>query len=214
VQLAVSLLGMNEVRNVVLSASIVGMFKSFKGSPFLSFRELWVHSANCAVAARTIASRVADLSPEEAFVAGLLHDVGMVILIDKFPEQLKAIVALATTEKVPFVEAEGRYWEHTHARIGGVLARKWKLPKGVAEAADLHHFFSPKGVTSKLTPVVHLADSICIEHGSAYRLEREAVDENVQSWNVFDENQEAVRASLSELVKKDEQKAQILLDIL
>jgi len=54
VQLAVSLLGMREVRNVVLSASVLGMFKSFKGSPFLSFRELWVHSVNCAVAARTI----------------------------------------------------------------------------------------------------------------------------------------------------------------
>jgi len=88
-QLAVSLLGMTEVRNIVLSATVVGMFKSVKGGPFLSFRELWAHSVNCAVAARTIATQVEALNPEEAFVGGLLHDVGMVVLIEKLQEDLE-----------------------------------------------------------------------------------------------------------------------------
>ncbi len=214
VQLAVSLLGMREVRNVVLSASVLGMFKSFKGSPFLSFRELWVHSVNCAVAARTIASQVADLSPEEAFVGGMLHDVGMVVLIDKLQDDLKKIVQIAEKENIPFVEAESRYWEHTHARIGGVLARKWKLPKAVAEAAAQHHDFSPESASFKLTAVVHLADSLCIERGVVYRLERDENQENPQSWDVLDQQQEGVRMWLRELVEKDEEKAQVLLDIL
>jgi HD-like signal output (HDOD) protein len=214
VQLAVSLLGMREVRNVVLSASILGMFKSFKGSPFLSFQELWVHSVNCAVAARTIASQVADLSPEEAFVGGMLHDVGMVVLIDKLQDDLKKIVRIAEKESIPFVEAESTYWEHTHARIGGVLARKWKLPKAVAEAAEQHHDFSPESASFKLTAVVHLADSLCIERGTVYRLERGENQENPQCWDVLDQQQEGVRMWLRELVEKDEEKAQVLLDIL
>ena len=214
VQLAVSLLGIREVRNVVLSASIIGMFKSFKGSPFLSVRELWVHSVNCAVAARTIASQVTDLSPEEAFVGGLLHDVGMVILIDRLEDDLRKIVQLAEEEGIPFVEAERRYWEHTHARIGKVLARKWKLPKAVAQAAEQHHFFSRDSASFKLTSVVHLADSLCIEKGAVYRLERDEKQENPQSWDVLDQRQEDLREWLRELVEKDEDKAQVLLDIL
>jgi putative nucleotidyltransferase with HDIG domain len=214
VQLAVSLLGMNEVRNIVLSATVVGMFKSIKGAPFLSFRELWVHSVNCAVAARTIASQVHDLQPEEAFVGGLLHDVGMVVLLDKLQNDLKKMVQLAKKENVPFVEAERRYWDHTHARIGGVLARRWKLPKEVAQAAEQHHFLSPDTTSFPLTAVVHLADSLCIEKGNAYRLERTAEEENPQSWDVLDEKQEDLRAWLRDLVQKDEEKAQILLNTL
>jgi len=214
VQLAVSLLGMNEVRNIVLSATVVSMFKSIKGAPFLSFRELWTHSVNCAVAARTIASRVPDLSPEEAFVGGLLHDVGMVVLLEKMQEDLKKIVQLAKKEEIPFVEAERRYWEHTHARIGSVLARMWKLPKAVAQAAEQHHFFSSDSASFSLTAVVHLADGLCIERGSAYQLERTAEDENPESWDVLDEQQEDLRSWLRELVQKDEEKAQILLSTL
>lgn len=214
VQLAVSLLGMHEIRNIVLSASLVSTFKSFKGSPFLSFRELWVHSLNCAVAAKTIASQVADLSPAEAFVGGLLHDLGMIILIDGLPEDFKKIVQLAKKEKVPFVEAERQYWEHTHARIGGVLARKWRLPKAVAEAAEQHHFFSSKSASFKLTAVVHLADSVCIEQGVVYRLEREAEDERPESLDVLDETHGNLRKWLCELVEKDKEKAGILVNIL
>lgn len=214
VQLAVSLLGMNEVRNIVLSTTVVGMFKSIKGAPFLSFRELWVHSVNCAVAARTIALQVADLNPEEAFVGGLLHDVGMIILADKLREDIEKIVQLAKKEDLSFVEAERQYWEHTHARIGGVLARKWKLPKDVAQAAEQHHFFSPDSASFPLTAVVHLADSLCIERGNAYQLERTAEEENPQSWDVLDEQQEDLRAWLRELLQKDEEKARILLSVL
>ncbi len=214
VQLAVSLLGMNEVRNIVLSATVVGMFKSLKGAPFLSFRELWVHSVNCAVAAKTIAAQVHDLNPEEAFVGGLLHDVGMVVLLDKLRDHLKKIVQLAEKEQIPFVEAERRYWEHTHARIGSVLIQKWKLPKAVAQAAEQHHFLTRDSASFPLTAVVHLADSLCIEKGNAYRLERTAEDENPQSWDVLDEQQPDVRAWLRDLVQKDEEKAELLLNTL
>ena len=213
-QLAVSLLGMNEVRNIVLSATVVGMFKSIKGAPFLSFRELWGHSVNCAVAARTIASRVVDLDPEEAFVGGLLHDVGMVVLIDRLQDDLKKIVQLAKKEKVPFIEAEQQYWEHTHARIGSLLIRKWKLPPPVVQATEQHHSFSSESASFPLTAVVHLADSLCIERGDGYQLERTAEDENPQSWNVLDEEQEDIRTWLRELVEKDEEKARILLETL
>jgi HD-like signal output (HDOD) protein len=214
VQLAVSLLGMQEIRNLVLSASVVQMFKSFKGSPFLSFRELWVHSVNCAVVARTIAGQVADLSAEEAFVGGILHDVGMIILIDKLQDDLKKIVKLAEEQEIPFVEAEDQYWEHTHTRIGGVLARKWKLPKAVAEAAEQHHFFSPESSSFKLTAVVHLADSFCIERGAVYQLERDETGENLQSWDVLDQEQENLREWLREVIESDAEKAQVLLDVL
>lgn len=213
-QLAVSLLGMTEVRNIVLSATVVRMFKSVKGGPFLSFRELWGHSVNCAVAARTIASQVANLDPEEAFVGGLLHDVGMVVLIDKLQEDLEKIVELAKKEEIPFVEAERRYWKHTHARIGAVLARKWKLPAAVVQATEQHHSFSSESASYPLTAVVHLADSLCIERGDGYQLERTVEDENPQSWDVLDEEQEDIRAWLHELVLKDEEKARILLETL
>ena len=130
---AVMLLGFSTVRNLALGMKI---WETLVAEPGLSLAELWTHSALVGLAARQIAQRTHVADPEEVFTAGLLHDVGRVILSLRFKQRYGAVSAGPAAE---LVSRERHAFGVDHAQAGGWLAEAWQLPLVLASTAAHHH---------------------------------------------------------------------------
>jgi HD-like signal output (HDOD) protein len=137
---AVQYLGFNTVRSLVLSAHIFACFerKKFKG---FSVEKLWNHSLRTGAIARLIIQLQHGESSvaEDAYTAGLLHDLGKLMLADNVPEQFQQAVALSTGRKIPLYEAEFEVFGTTHAGVAAYLLGLWGLSASVVEAVAFHH---------------------------------------------------------------------------
>ena len=148
---AILLLGFDVVKSLIISVSVFEMME--KG-----IIGLWEHSLGCAVASRIIAKRVKECDPEELSVAGLLHDIGKVVVSIQLSDSYEDIKRMIREEKIIFYEAEKRVLEFTHEDIGSWLAESWNLPVNLLEPISYHHQ-PQKASKAKLgTAIVHLAD--------------------------------------------------------
>jgi len=139
VQQALVFVGMSNIRNLVLSASAMEIFhEGGEIGPF-SRKELWIHSLGCAIAARRLAQASRSLDPETAFTAGLIHDVGKVVLDRFFREDLERIIDLLDRHTASMAEVERSIMGLDHGEIGGYVAQRWRLPDVLQEAISYHH---------------------------------------------------------------------------
>ncbi len=137
---AVALLGVVNVRSLVLSHNV---FKQFDQSrlPFFSLDVLWQHGVTTANHARAIAVEEGTTGEveEDAFTAGLLHDVGTLVIASNFPDRYTEVLALMQEREIVEWEAEREVLGVTHAEVGGFLLGKWALHDAVVEAVAFHH---------------------------------------------------------------------------
>jgi HD-like signal output (HDOD) protein len=119
---------------------------------------LWEHSLGCAIASRIIARRVRDCDPEELSVAGLLHDIGKVVVSVQLSDSYADIKKRISEKKIVFSEAEREVLDFTHEDIGGWLAESWNLPAGLHEPILYHHRPLRAQKAKVQTAVVHLAN--------------------------------------------------------
>lgn len=162
VQDAVAYLGLETIKALVLSMGAFAQFQDLRPG-LLSLDEIWRHSAATAVAARSIARlETAERKvTDEAFVAGLLHDAGKLVLAANFPAEYEAARRAAQERGTPSVVAEREVFAASHAEVGGYLLGLWGLPVPVVEAVALHH--SPElsvCVTFSPLTAVHVADAM------------------------------------------------------
>jgi putative nucleotidyltransferase with HDIG domain len=139
VEHAVALLGTKVIRNLVLSASAFNAMQEMSAG-FVK------HSVACGMAMRALAEhghlRAHFNSPDEAFVFGLLHDIGKVVLYGFLPEECAAVAAIATERGIAWYEAEREVIGTDHAELGARLAQNWKLSHAIAQAIAGHHDLS------------------------------------------------------------------------
>lgn len=162
---AVALLGFDTVRSLALGLSIFGLFEGKSRGRLLDRDALWMHSLTAAVAAKRLAQRVKYSLPEEAFVAGLLHDMGRFILDEYFPGEIERVLLAVRDGAVHLCEAERQILGFDHAQLGGLLAQRWGLPPTLVQAISGHH--QPLQISSSqelldptLTAVVALAGQL------------------------------------------------------
>jgi len=137
---AVVTLGFSSVRNLAASASVVDTLFPKQMFPGFSWQDMWIHSVNCAVASEVIHSRMARTSSSEAaFVAGLLHDVGKLILARALPERFMQIVEACREYNFTMAQAEKNLLSTDHAKIGGELAEGWEFPEKLRDGILYHH---------------------------------------------------------------------------
>lgn len=150
---AIILLGFNVIKGVVLSASVFDiMEKSMVG--------LWEHSLGCAVATGAVARAVGMSDAEEIATAGLLHDIGKVIVRVSLTEDYDQIAAYVQQKNCPFCEAERLVLGVDHSEIGLWLAREWNLPERLAMPISYHHDPLSAPRYQDRVAAVHVADSI------------------------------------------------------
>jgi len=138
---AVSFIGVETVKHLVLAAGIFRQFEARKLGG-LSLETLWQHSSRAAGAAKAIAKseRVGRQVMEDAMVAGLLHDVGKLVLASNYPDQYEEVGRQAQAKRVEWLVEEREAFGFDHADVGGYLLGLWGLPPPVVEAVAFHHF--------------------------------------------------------------------------
>lgn len=158
----VVILGFTIVKSIALGSAI---FKpvGIEDRKILRHRKLlWTHSLGVAVIAKIIANKVNYEDIEEAFVAGLLHDVGKVVIDVLFKEDLQHVLEMVEDGNSTFSDAEKLIMGIDHAEAGGILLKKWQIPESVTSAVSYHHSFSEAPTEHiELTSIVHLANTIC-----------------------------------------------------
>ena len=158
---AIILLGFDVVKSLIICVSVFEMME--KGFP-----GLWEHSLGCTIASRLIAKKVKGCDPEEVSVAGLLHDIGKIVVSIQLAEDYEEIKKTIAEKKINFSKAEKEVLELTHEDLGGWLAESWNLPVGLREPISFHHHPQQAQQAKLATAIVHLADFLvrAVGHGS------------------------------------------------
>ncbi|MEW5795544.1 MAG: HDOD domain-containing protein [Candidatus Zixiibacteriota bacterium] len=157
---AVVTIGMRQVTALALSTSVYSMTERWQSS-FDRVR-FWRHSLEVAIAARVLAEKIGYKKVEEMFVAGLLHDIGLLVLERSFADQYQKLWKQSLGNG-SLVDLEEEAWGSNHARVGQFLLEQWQLPESICQAVGHHHtVFSPGAADAELIPsqIVNLANRI------------------------------------------------------
>ena len=166
---AIALLGYKSVSNIILAATVYSAMDKGLSGYALDRGELWRHSLMVAYTSRHLAKITGKVSTEDAYVGGLLHDIGKVILNDYVRFGYGIIVKMVEEKNIPFTEAEWQVLGFDHAMIGEVLIEKWEMPESYRVAVEYHHkpndLPEDKAQYQPLLDTVSLANAICLMLG-------------------------------------------------
>lgn len=159
---AILMLGLSAVKNIALAASLSRLFVVEDVSEQFAARDLWRHSVAVGVAARLLAESGGAVEADEAFVAGLVHDLGLVAMQQLFPANLREVVDRCHAETLSFCELERHVVGADHQMLGAFLAERWKFPPTLRQAIEFHH--QPGDADAQyrgLATAVYVADTQC-----------------------------------------------------
>lgn len=144
IQEAIAILGFRTVRNLASTAALIG---AFAGTTHTSFNDapFWRHAIAAAVCARELAIPL-NLNPEHAYTAGLLHDIGRLVLVTQFPANYEATMAHREKQDCSLLDAEQAVLGINHAKVGHILTQYWKFPESIQAAVACHHAPEVKGM--------------------------------------------------------------------
>ena len=156
---AVTVIGLRELRGLVLAASAVETFSKIP-TELLNMVQFWRHSVYCAVVAQLLAQECHVLHSERLFVAGLLHDIGKLVMYNRLPEQSKQVLERADLHKEYDFVIEQDQFGFDHAEVGGELLREWMMPDSLCESVHFHHYPDKAENHPIEASIVHMANSI------------------------------------------------------
>lgn len=161
VEKAIAVIGTAQVRGLALSLSVA---RSFAGLPndLVSMANFWKHSLLCALSARHLAKMARRCDPDALFTAGLLHDIGELIIFNRLPEQAKqALLDVLDGEgQLSIYQAEQATMGFDHSAVGGELARAWGLPPLLEECISHHHHVDKAKKHRREVGLIHLANIV------------------------------------------------------
>jgi len=160
---AVAIIGTSQIRSLALSMSVA---KTFAGLPneLVSMENFWRHSLYCALIARSLAKQCRGCDPDTLFTAGLLHDIGELVIFNRLPKQAEAalLMVLDSQDQVQVHQAEQQVMGLDHAAVGGELARLWHIPSQLEECIACHHDVGAATAFPRQVALVHLANVLAL----------------------------------------------------
>ncbi|MCK4628004.1 MAG: HDOD domain-containing protein [Sedimentisphaerales bacterium] len=179
---AIMLLGLNAVKNIAIAASIGKMFKSSVICDDFTGKDLWTHSVAVGATNKLITSAIGMALPDEAFLTGLIHDIGLVAVMQCHSEDIRKIVDL-TKSGVPYRKAEEKIIGANHQEIGAALTAKWKFPRSFQFVTGFHHEPTALAPENRMLSVItHISDILCArgEIGMKITAETEEIPQELQ----------------------------------
>ena len=163
---AVTVIGLRELRGLVLAASAVESFSKLPND-VLNLVNFWRHSVYCGVVAQLLAQKCNVLHSERLFIAGLLHDIGKLVITNKLVKESREVLVRVEKKKIFDFDAEQAILGFDHAEVGGELLKEWNMPESLCNAVKYHH--RPQAAMDATIEVciVHIANILTIkaEHG-------------------------------------------------
>ncbi len=157
---AVTLLGRERLKHILIGSVLRGVFSS-QDDPAFSMQAFWQHSIKTAIIARHLAQQSTQIDePEAMFTAGLLHDIGKLLLINKYPERMLAAEEYMIQKRVDILSAELSQIGLTHTAVGEALMDHWGLPKLLIDCAASHHEVVHDGANRYATHLIYLANQL------------------------------------------------------
>lgn len=163
---AVTVIGLRELRGLVLAASAVESFSKLPND-VLNLVNFWRHSVYCGVVAQLLAQKCNVLHSERLFIAGLLHDIGKLVITNKLVKESREVLVRVEKKKIFDFDAEQAILGFDHAEVGGELLKEWNMPESLCNAVKYHH--RPQAAMDATIEIciVHIANILTIkaEHG-------------------------------------------------
>lgn len=168
---AVMRLGQSELKRIAVTAAV---FDRFRGYGSVDETRFWLHSLSVALASRAITAfttaRLTEAARDAAFTAGLLHDIGALVLHDLFPEACDALLLELEECGGLAGDLERQRWGMDHGEAGAVLAERWGLPDTIVEVIRHHHHpWQSSAEHRTLVQLVHMANFVCTNQGYGRR---------------------------------------------
>ena len=159
-QEAVVMLGFQVVQGIAMSAAIAPLLKIKLVGYEIDQEGLWKHSLLTAMAAKQLCRHSKLPYGDVAFTAGILHDIGKLVISIYIQEVGNHILKKVTETKVSYVELEEKIIGYNHATVGGFLAKSWSLPEDLTEAISYHHAPLSASNFSELSSIIHVANGL------------------------------------------------------
>lgn len=157
---AVTILGLDTLRTVVIGASVYSTINQISQKNGFKQESLWRHSAASGAAARILSIKLGIKQKEHAFVAGLLHDIGKIIILSFLPDEYFNIIKTSEASNKTLFETEKEVLNFTHTDVGKIVAQKWGFPSVLVDTIGNHHDFAHQGENHELIAVVHLSNAV------------------------------------------------------
>lgn len=154
---AIVILGFNAVRNLAMTVFVMDLKNTDNGN--FDTKKFWEFSINCGVVSNFLASAAKLEVKDDAFLAGLVHDIGVIILNQYFQEEFNMTFNYATENNCTLLDAEKKLLDFTHIDVGRLILESWNLPERIINVCK---FFTNPSETSEVLPsLVHFSDIIC-----------------------------------------------------
>ena len=163
VRKALIYLGPQRVFEIILTSCFLELTDSQSRSP-LKMQYCWEHAFGVGLIAKKLASYSDNIQPDQAYVAGILHDIGEVILSQQRRDEFTRVLVLARDRDLDLYHAEIEVFGTSHAEVGGLLAEQWRFPEVFIDVIKHHHALPVDSMTP-LTQLIHIADKICLNVG-------------------------------------------------
>jgi HD-like signal output (HDOD) protein len=205
---AVTIVGTRQLTTLALGMNIMSVFKKIP-SDLIDMRSFWEHSLACGICARIIGSYKKIPNTERVFIAGLLHDIGRLILYSYVPIQARNALIKARQDDDLLYNSEHETLGFDHSMIGGLLLKKWKLPVSLENSVKYHH--SPQESKDPLEPaIIHLADIMTNAIGRGSSGERFVPKLNPDAWKSLELSPNILSSTIKQMERQIEEIIQLL----
>lgn len=166
IEFAILVLGFQEIKNIIMALAFVETMKAAP-SDYFDPMDFWLHSLVVGTGAKGISQNLGFDFGSEAFVAGLFHDIGILVIYNYLNPEFKQIIETASSENLSILEAEKKIIGLSHQEIGKYLAEKWNFPLQLCDAIYYHHTPNNCNENKYLVSVIHLVDYMTQRLGTA-----------------------------------------------
>lgn len=209
---AVSIIGTRQLRDLVLATSVI---EAFGGIPqnIVDMKSFWHHSISCGLTARIIGIEIREQNVETFFVAGLLHDIGSLIIYSKLSEIAQNLINTCQEKQALKHDVELQVLGFNHADVGGALLKEWKLPSSLCHSVHYHHHPAKLGSNSRenIVDAVHIADFLvhALQMGNSGSVMVPSVESS--SWDRLKLNENSLGKMVTLLDEQFQEVSEIIL---